>query len=526
MTPTPSFSGQPTISQHFISHRELRGRAEVISKAIATMIAVDLMPISTVEGIGFNNLLKILAPNYKIPSRQTISNRIKLIYDNVRTAINEELKTINNIAFTTDIWTSRKNYSFITVTVHFINDKWELKSVTLSTKEFSEQHSAYNISIKLKDIINEWGLHNKIIACVHDNGRNIKNSIIQNKDVFGYSVSCFAHTLQLAINRGLDNVDEIKNVITRCSKIVGHFKHSSRASTLLRETQNQFNVPNHALMQKTVTRWNSTYFMINRLIEQREPVCAILNNRDIISLKLATDLELSLTQWNMLEQLNKLLEPLEKATTMLSTETYISISLVRPVIFSLVNNFLNSDINADFSVENCKNVIKQELITRFELHDDFDEPKIHHIASFLDPRHKFLNYETLENKNKIEIFVKGLFQKNYIQLSQTPDKPSAMDFLFRSTSRSSLNEFETYSRIPEIDKNEDVLLWWRNNCSQYPTLAKLAKLYLCIPGTSVPSERVFSSGGNIVNCKRNCLSSENVDKLIFLHQNKHYIIKK
>ncbi|MBN3271704.1 ZBED1 protein, partial [Polyodon spathula] len=50
---------------------------------------------------------------------------------------------------------------------------------------------------------------------------------------------------------------------------------------------------------------------------------------------------------------------------------------------------------------------------------------------------------------------------------------------------------------------------------KYPHLAQLAKKYLCVPGTSVLSERVFSTAGNIVNKKRAALDPEQVDRLLF-----------
>ena len=35
----------------------------------------------------------------------------------------------------------------------------------------------------------------------------------------------------------------------------------------------------------------------------------------------------------------------------------------------------------------------------------------------------------------------------------------------------------------------------------------------------MPSDRLFSSAGNLVNQKRSCLSPENVDYLLFLYEN-------
>ena len=48
--------------------------------------------------------------------------------------------------------------------------------------------------------------------------------------------------------------------------------------------------------------------------------------------------------------------------------------------------------------------------------------------------------------------------------------------------------------------------------------------HICIPATSVPSERAFSTGGNIVNAKHSCLLPENTNMLTFLAQNLDYCI--
>ena len=67
--------------------------------------------------------------------------------------------------------------------------------------------------------------------------------------------------------------------------------------------------------------------------------------------------------------------------------------------------------------------------------------------------------------------------------------------------------------------NSNLLSWWKANELEYPILSKLAKRYLCVPATSLASERVFSSARDLVSAQRSCLCTEHVDKLLFLKKN-------
>ena len=80
-------------------------------------------------------------------------------------------------------------------------------------------------------------------------------------------------------------------------------------------------------------------------------------------------------------------------------------------------------------------------------------------------------------------------------------------------------EVTSYLDYPSLEPNTNPLEWWKAENSRFPNLLNLAKKYLCICGTSVPSERVFSSSGHIANNLRNHLTPNNVNKLVFLSKN-------
>ena len=79
--------------------------------------------------------------------------------------------------------------------------------------------------------------------------------------------------------------------------------------------------------------------------------------------------------------------------------------------------------------------------------------------------------------------------------------------------------------IAELSDNP--LKWWSMRKVQYVHLIKVVKKYLCMPATSVRSEEVFSTSGNVLTHKRNRVLPENVNQLVFLHKIlwiEHFII--
>ena len=68
----------------------------------------------------------------------------------------------------------------------------------------------------------------------------------------------------------------------------------------------------------------------------------------------------------------------------------------------------------------------------------------------------------------------------------------------------------------------DPLTWWHHNCKVFPLLSKLARKYLSVCATSSHSERLFSSGGHVVNSLRGNLNPERVNMLVFLKQLEQY----
>ena len=90
---------------------------------------------------------------------------------------------------------------------------------------------------------------------------------------------------------------------------------------------------------------------------------------------------------------------------------------------------------------------------------------------------------------------------------------------------SAVVQVQTYLKEQTIPRSDNPLHYWRANATRFPSLAAVATKFLSAPCTSVDSERLFSAVSNIIDEKRNRLSANRVEMLVFLNKNLHFILK-
>ena len=234
------------------------------------------------------------------------------MYNAVKTKIRNLLKQSSYISFTSDIWTSTNNHNvFLSLTVHWIDSNWNRRFVVISLKNLEDSHTGQLISRTILDMLDTWGIENeKRGVLVKNNGASmIKAAQLTGLDHLG----CYIHTIQLVVNRGLKVQPAIIDAIAIARALVGHFRHSSLATDDLYKIQKSLQLdggtpyPTHRLVQDVATRWNSTFYMLERLIEQKRAIAIYCQDNEGVK-------NLKAKEWNLMERVITTLRPFEQET--------------------------------------------------------------------------------------------------------------------------------------------------------------------------------------------------------------------
>jgi len=282
-------------------------------------------------------------------------------------------KLTDIISFTTDSWTtSQCTDSLLSITAHWITDSWDRQSAVVAACPIEGSHTAQNLAGIVTSLLEKWNIGKKVHVFLRDNAKNMTAGL---REAGVESVSCFSHTLQLCVKTSLASQRAVIDAIATCRNVATHFSHSVLAKEKLEVIQQS--IPDqtcHAIIQDVQTRWNSTFYMLDRLLEQKKPLILYAADNNIV---LPTA-----HQWTLLEHVLAILTPIERATRDVSAEKS-SASDVIPMVVAIKRALQN--VTDDSGVQTIKEELVRDISARFE---DVAKQPIYAVATLVDPRYR------------------------------------------------------------------------------------------------------------------------------------------
>ncbi|KAJ4926449.1 hypothetical protein JOQ06_008622 [Pogonophryne albipinna] len=455
-----------------------------------------------------------------MPSPHYIAEKgIPALHTKVREQVQRHLKEATSIALTTDLWSSGvAPMSLLSLTAHWIDSSFTLHNVVLHAKE----------------MLAKWDIDNdKVHVVMRDNAANMKKAFA---DMGVQSLGCFAHTLQLVVIQGLLAQRSIIDAVANARKLVGHFKHSPKAYSILEDIQKDLHMPTQRLQQDVSVRWNSTQYMMLSLLQQKRPLSVYAADHDLPCMP-------SANQWALMEKAVVVSSPFEELTRAVSAATASAADVI-PAI-TVLKCHLSREESTDAGIKTMKRTLLEAVTEHFDYAET--EP-IYSVATLVDPRYKERFFTSPDHQElakealirEVEIMERKRKAGSEVSTEEPPRKSPRRGGVGCAAANSSF--VSLYDEILEgnvvesrpvstsavvtqveadlaeqtIPRSENPLHYWRAHATQRPALADTAMKFLCAPCTSVDSERLFSAVLNVLDEKRNRLTADKVQVFVFI----------
>ncbi|XP_049378281.1 zinc finger BED domain-containing protein RICESLEEPER 2-like [Solanum stenotomum] len=544
-------------------------------RALAQMIIVDELPFSIVEKEGFRNIMKVVVPQFHIPSRRTLTRDCYELYSEEKKLLKKSFKEARpKVCLTTNTWTSIQRINYLCLTAHFIDRNWTLHKRIRKFCPISS-HKGDEMAASITNCLLDWGLDNVFTITVDNASSNSVTVKEISKQLTNWGtnimegqhlhVRCMAHILNLIVQDGLK---EVGQSVKRVRQAVKYIRQSPARIKKFKECcESKLITCKKSLCLDVPTRWNSTYLMFDTTQHFElafERYCFYDNG--FLDYLHTHDCEdgtkagvLTSVDWENVRSMIKFLETFYTLTLKVSGSKYVTnnVHFVEIVELDLILKEMTE--NEDSNLKKMAESMRDKFRKYWGELDNMN--KMIFTSAVLDPRNKldYVHFAIGDMFGKtigeplvdaVDKYMKALFD-HYVKksskvslFSSSPPTSSGnsssisnvsdddnfqkrgsmrtkLEFVRHkvvsgsSSSKSELGRYLAEDVEPETD-DFDILKWWKFNEPRFPILSEMARDVLVIPISSVASECAFSTGGRILDPFRSSLTPKLVQALISL----------
>lgn len=545
-----SISDDVSLRSSDVSLRSSEIDNSLYRELLVKMIVRHELPFLLVESEGVRDVHAYLNPDVEHITTRTCQAGMFKLYQKGKSKVMDMLSLCpGRISLTSDFWYSMTGDSYMCINANFIDKNWRLQNFVLCFSSLSPPNEAPLISEKVSKLLGEdgWNIEHRLMTITLDNVTSddtfvdlymtkllSQGGLLLNGRFF--RVRCVAHVINLIVKECLE---QLHGVVQKVRDSVKYVQGSPCRLMKFKDAARDKKIPCvKALKHDMVTRWNSTYLMLESalfykgafshlaVIDEHYPYCP------------------SPDEWKKVEVFCKFLKLYYDLTNLFSGDKYPTSDLFFHRVWPIQYQLLEEAKKCDCVI----NALVMKMLRRF---DNYWEEcsLILSAAVVLDPRYKMRVVEYVYTKiyGRVEGFLKAQSVRDFLLVlfneykeknssGLFPSGPSQMQQVSKiqmGTSDIYSDDFDTYGmdentvekseldmylQDPLLDRKQDldVLNWWKSVGNEYcfPCLGKLARDLLSIPMTSIAPNSAFSVGGRILTTSRCSLSRECLEALI------------
>jgi len=354
-----------------------------------------------------------LNSEYETLQRTRARSLLSLLYALVMDSMLLEFDC-KSFSVTFDLWSSRSIvHSLLSITYHFVDDCFNLRSLVLDAVPANCKHTADNFAILLAKRIDLRAPTDALLYTgVSDNASNViaasrlllarfeelRNANLDERLAPGdmdesepeRALQCVPHTLNLAVQDMMNGAEAgVGQLVERVRAIVRAYRRSLSKKRLLsakvKELQRHGrSIPDIRLKIDVSTRWNSTLEMLRSFVATYDAVLLMVVDDEFGRTEETIDPPRRELEYPRLQEIIRLLETMEEATVWMQGESYYTLPHVQAVLKTTtesVGNFVTDNIH----VSAAKDALLRSLKARSEPYFEPRHPCT--IAAALHPVH-------------------------------------------------------------------------------------------------------------------------------------------
>ncbi|CAF3985596.1 unnamed protein product [Rotaria sp. Silwood1] len=323
-------------------------------------------------------------------------------------------------------------------------------------------------------------------------------------------------------------------LVIRTRKLVGIIRSIAVIDQYVR---NHENGPKNGFILDVQIRWNSTFFMLQRVIHHQLVVRSVFIYKfptiTAVQKSSLANAYLDYDQWDLMQALHDVLAPFEMATRSLSGKHYATLALAYTTI-----NIIRFGLQSKENDSPYLALLKKSILAQFELYFDIKMTKTQKelmiIASYLDPEaHDELSEE---DKQTAKTILPGLMKNVSQSIGNSSISTSSIVTKTKQTLTDKLKNMVGISTNVKLSSSltiehelvlfsqaiqsfeSDFSSFWLQYRDRFSRLYRIALRVSIIPATSVPSESIFSVAGYVARKQRASLSSKSLRHLMVLKE--------